>query len=296
MFEPVNKKLDGLFVANNPASIAMMEINDLSLLVTRMLDFHVSFGTGRLLAADQGGAHSWTGYLIPEWIRRVKSCVRTAVSADAMYEKFWNTLDKAEQDSKHYRIDPEIATQSLAPDDPTAFSELETETMRYMGLPDTKVTTRRLKLAMLASCFFCTLLSLPRHDPVLGQYRVRLAIQSRWPEDDTISQSLHSTLEKASFVVGGIAYSYKSPLACLIYVDSLDVSIHATLTLDGEESHPISGFPLTLKQMVYLQLPLSTMPTTSRKRDGPCLFSSRLKRRCLGWPMLGEPGKSTCVT
>ncbi|OKO98106.1 hypothetical protein PENSUB_9542 [Penicillium subrubescens] len=261
-----------------------------------MLDFHVSFGTGRLLAADQGGSHNWTKYLFPEWIRRVKSCVRAAVDADAMYEKFWNTLDKAEQDGKHYRIDPEIATQSLAPDDPTALSELETETMRYMGLPDTKAKTRRLRLAMLASCFFCTLLSLPRYDPVLGQYRVRLAIQSRWPEDDTISQSLHSTLETASFVVGGIAYPYKSPLACLNYVDSLDVSLHITLTLDGKESHPISGFPLTLKQMMYLQLPLSTMPATSPKRGGPCLVSGRLKRRCLEWPVLGEPGKSAWVT
>jgi hypothetical protein len=282
MFEPLSKfrRFDGLFVANCPAWVAMMEINKLSLLDTRMLDFHVSFGTGRFLTSNQSCSRDWTKYVFPEWIRRLASCVRTAVDADAMYEKFWNTLDKAEKIGKHYRIEPEIAAQSLAWDDPTALSDLEAETMRYMELPDTTSRTRRLRLAMLASCFFCTILSPPRYNSDLGRYYVRLTIQSRWPEDDAISQSLHRKLEKASFLVDTLTHPYKSPLVCPIYVDSLDVSIHIALTLDGEESHPISGFPLTLKEIMYLQLPSSAIRATSRRRSGSFLASSRSKRRC----------------
>lgn len=67
----------------------------------------------------------------------------------------------------------------------------------------------------------------------------------------------------------------------MVYLSSLDVSLEISLTLDGKISHPISGFPLPITQMIYLQRPPCSSPTTTRKRKGSFLTDGRTKHRCI---------------
>jgi hypothetical protein len=259
----------------------MMEVNELSLLGTRLLDFTASFGTGQFLSSDKKRSRNWLEYIMPEWIRRLGCCLGRAVDADAMYEKFSNTLDRAERNGKHHRVEPCFTRSPIAPDDPTMLQDLETETNSYMRCPDAKKRTRILRLAMLASCFYGALLSPPTFDSSVGQYCARLAILSRWPEDYEITKSLGEKLANASFHVNSLIHNYKTPLYCMVYLSSLDVPLEISLTLDGKTSHPISGFPLSITQMIYLQRPPCSPPTTTRKRSGSFLTDGRTKRRCI---------------
>lgn len=293
MFEPPGDPpgdvFDGLFAANCPAWVARREINEISMLGTRMLDFLASFGTGQFLSSDKPRSRNWLKYIIPEWISRLGCCLGRAVDADSMYEKFSNTLDSVEKNGKHHRVEPCFTRSPIAPDDPTMFEALETETEAYMRGPDARKETRRLQLAMLASCFYGALLSPPTFDSSVGQYCAHLAILSRWPEDYQISKSLDEKLANASFVVDSLVYNYQIPLYCTIYLSSLDVPIEINLTLDGKTSHPISGFPLSITEVIYLQrppcspppsTPPATPPPATRKRSGSNLTIGRGKRRC----------------
>ncbi|KAJ5318684.1 hypothetical protein N7476_005104 [Penicillium atrosanguineum] len=267
MFEPPSSAqedvFDGLFAANCPAWVAMMEMNKLSMLGTRLLDFSVSFGTGQFLSSGKNHSRNWLKYIIPEWIQRVGCCLGNAVDADSMYERFSQTLDSAERDGKHHRVEPCFTRSPIAPDDPAMLQDLATETDSYMKRPSSKAKSRCLQLAMLASCFYAALVMPPTFDSKLGQYCARLAILSRWPEDDAISNSLGEKLDDASFLVNSLTYNYQPPLHCTVYLSSLDVPIEIRLTLDGKSSHPISGFPLSVTQLVYLQ----RHPTTTQDED-----------------------------
>lgn len=279
MFEPPScaqeDAFDGLFAANCPAWVAMMEVNELSMLGTRLLDFSVSFGTGRFLESGKSRPRNWLKHIIPKWIQRSGCCLGNAVDADSMYEKFSKTLDNAERNGKHHRVEPCFTRSPVAPDDPAMLQDLAAETESYMKRPSSKAKARRLQLAMLASCFYVALVKPPTFDSKLGQYCVRLAILSRWPEDDAISNSLGEKLGDASFRVNSLPHNYQNPLHCTVYLSSLDVPIEISLTLDEKSSHPVSGFPLSVTQLVYLQ----RHPTTARKRTGSCLTDGSTKRR-----------------
>ena len=283
MFEPPDDSpgdvFDGLFAANCPAWVAMREINEISMLGTRMLDFSASFGTGQFLGSNKPRSRSWLKYIIPEWIPRLGCCLGRAVDADAMYEKFSNTLDGAEKNGKHHRVEPCFTRPPIAPDDPTMFAVLEMETEAYMRGSEVRKEIQRLQLAMLASCFYGALLSPPTFDSNLGQYYVHLAILSRWPEDYEISKSLSEKLVNASFLVNSLVHNYNTPLYCMVYLSSLHVPIDISLTLDGKTSHPISGFPLSIMDIIYLQRPPCITPATARKRSGSHLTQDRTKRR-----------------
>ena len=302
MFEPPDDSpgdvFDGLFAANCPAWVAMREINEISMLGTRMLDFSASFGTGQFLSSDKAQSRNWLKCIIPEWISRLGCCLGRAVDADAMYEKFSNSLDKAERNGKHHRVEPYFTRSPVAPDDPTMFEVLEMETEAYMRSAEARKETQRLQLAMLATCFYGALLSPPTFDSSLGQYCAHLAVLSRWPEDYEISKSLDEKLASASFLVDSLVYSYKTPLYCTIHLSSLDMPVEISLTLNGKTSHSISGFPLSITEVIYLQrppcsppptTPSTTPPTTppttplptAHKRNGSYLINSRTKRRCM---------------
>ena len=284
MFEPPDDSpgdvFDGLFAANCPAWVAMREINEISMLGTRMLDFSASFGTGQFLSSDKPRPRNLLKCIIPEWISRLGCCLGGAVDADAMYEKFSNTLDKAERNGKHHRVEPSFTRSPVAPDDPTMFEVLKMETEAYMRSSEARKETQRLQLAMLATCFYGALLSPPTFDSSLGQYCAHLAVLSRWPEDYEISKSLDESLAKASFLVNSLGHNYKTPLYCMVYLSSLEVPIEISLTLDGKTSHPISGFPLSITEMIYLKRPPCSLSPATRKRSGSYLPGGRTKRRC----------------
>ncbi|KAJ5288362.1 hypothetical protein N7508_011137 [Penicillium antarcticum] len=217
VFEPVNGLQDGAFAANCPAWVAMMEVNELSMLGSRLLDFSVSFGTGQFLSPDRSRSRSWLKHLVPEWVSRLGCGLGSVVDADSMYGKFSSALNRAERDGKHYRVEPSFRTVPIALDDPAFLTDLTTETELYMKSPNVQQSTLHLQLAMLASCFYAALLSPPAFDSNVGQYCARLAVLSRWPEDGDIRQSLGEKLEHASFIVGTLARPYTIPLYCTIY-------------------------------------------------------------------------------
>ncbi|KAJ5742650.1 uncharacterized protein N7511_011382 [Penicillium nucicola] len=279
VFEPVNGLQDGAFAANCPAWVAMMELNELSMLGSRLLDYSVSFGTGRFLCPDKSRSRRWIKHLVPEWVSRLGCGLGSVVDADSMYGKFSSALNRAERDGKHYRVEPSLRKPPIALDDAAFLADLITETEQYMESPQVQQSISHLQLAMLASCFYAALLSPPTFNSNVGQYCVQLAVLSRWPEDGDICQSLGEKLEHASFVMGTLTRPYTIPLYCTIYVSSLDTPIDIGLTVDGITSHPISGAPLSLMQLMYLQHPPFWSHSTARKRDGSHLADSCNKRR-----------------
>lgn len=232
----------------------MRELSDLSMLETRQLDFAVSFGAGQFLGVDQTRSRRWLHYAIPEWVQRVTCCLGGALDADSMYDRFFSTIDGAEK-SKHHRVRPVFKGAAAASDDPKSIVNLKDETVRYMKLRNTAEKVRRIRLAMLATCFYGALLSPPTFNSRIGQYSVQLVILSRWPEDKNIEDSLTEKLSTASFVVNGRPFPYAVWLECTIFIPNLDVPIDICLKLGNVTSHPISGFPLSIRQMIYLQPP-----------------------------------------
>ncbi|KAJ5741204.1 uncharacterized protein N7511_008521 [Penicillium nucicola] len=244
VFEPVNGLQDGAFAANCPAWVAMMELNELSMLGSRLLDYSVSFGTGRFLCPDKSRSRRWIKHLVPEWVSRLGCGLGSVVDADSMYGKFSSALNRAERDGKHYRVEPSLRKPPIALDDAAFLADLITETEQYMESPQVQQSISHLQLAMLASCFYAALLSPPTFNSNVGQYCVQLAVLSRWPEDGDI-------------------------------YTPIDIG----LTVDGITSHPISGAPLSLMQLMYLQHPPFWSHSTARKRDGSHLADSCNKRR-----------------
>lgn len=251
----------------------MKELNGLSVVGSRPLDFSVSFGTGQFPSPDYISSRNWLRYLIPEWVPRLGCCLSRAVDADSMYGKFSNSLHGAERNGKHYRVQPSFGRTPIAMDDPTKIKSLIAETQRYMNSPTVQKRTHRLQLAMLASCFYVALRSPPTFDSRQGQYCAHLAVLSRWPEDEDICHSLFEKLKHASFLIDTRKHRYKTPLHHTVCVGSLDVPIEIRLTIDGITTHPVSGAPLSLGQLVYLQ------PPATRKRGGSALPDNHSKRR-----------------
>lgn len=258
-----------------------MELNELSVAGTRLLDYSVSFGTGQFLGADDILSRNWLKYIIPEWVPRLGCCLSRALDADSMYSKFSSSLPGTESNVKHYRVQPSFRRSLVALDDPTKLKSLVVETERHMSSPTVRIKTHRLQLAMLASCFYVALRSPPRFDSRLGQYCAHLAVLCRWPEDRDICDSLLEKLGHASFLVNTLAHGYTVPLNCTVFVGTLDVPVEISLTLDGETTHPISGAPLSLRGLIYLQPPLCRSRSATGKRGGSPVPGDYSKRRCL---------------
>lgn len=275
---PPNDVLDGFILANCPVGAAKKELNELSMLEGRQQhDFIVSFGAGKYNYAEQKESRSrwrWVKCIIPEWIPRLTCCLSGAVNADHMYERISDTVEASERETKLHRMQPCLTGKPSAQDDPTALKDHIRNTKRYMKDPRNKEKIDRTRLAMLAACFYVKLLSPPLFDPEIGQHKARLAILSRWPEDKRICSSLCENLKKASFQVGTMRYNYESPLYCEIQVPCQDERIEISFTLEGKTYHPVSGFPQSITELIYLQ------PPPNRKRRGSFLEGNGGKRRC----------------
>lgn len=113
----------------------------------------------------------------------------------------------------------------------------------------------KLRLAMVATAFYALLLTPPRWDTRSRRYITRVGIASRWEEDVHITSSLQNLLRLSSFQVQEQHFLCQTPLECTLAVTDLFDRIDIRLQHSNQQSHSISGFPISIAQMMYLQGP-----------------------------------------
>ncbi|KAJ6041330.1 uncharacterized protein N7446_010778 [Penicillium canescens] len=200
LFEPNNDRQDGAFAANNPSGVALAELNRLSLSSRRMLDFSISFGTGRFVQEDLQPSPNCFSWLCPQWIPRLGRSVLESFSASRNYQRLQEQLTVQER-SKHHRLDPLFVGRPIPLDAGKAVEEIKHLTEEFIkhGLDDQVV--QDVRLALVATGFYAVARSSPTFDGLTGVYSLNIAIVSRWNDDAKASFKLRNYLRYARFFV-----------------------------------------------------------------------------------------------
>ncbi|KAJ5110359.1 hypothetical protein NUU61_001616 [Penicillium alfredii] len=275
-FNPVGRLQDGGMAANNPSAVALQEVTRLSMIPSRMLDFAASFGTGQFCGSSPGGLLRVMRRLSPDWIQRLGKGVLGNLDPAVLYQRFEGQLSPEEL-SRHHRIDPVITRPRVALDDTNAISDLRRLRTGHDLYGD-------LRLSILATAFYAIVLASPSFDAEAGCYNVRIAVVSRWEDDDSTRWSLYGYLWSSSFLVQGVQrYRFATYFELKVMVPCLSTPIDISLQVKGSPARSISGLPLSVEQLSYLQgisYSRDWPVRCKRKRETFDTFNHH-KRRCL---------------
>lgn len=256
-FEPVDNLHDGAFGGgNNPSSIIAGELHQLSMLPIPHMDFEASFGTGSFV--EECPTH---------WLQRLKRGLEQGFSASALYGRYLMTLSTSGRE-RSYRIDPFFERTPVSLDDVSSMESMKEQTQERLSTEyeplgeenragsQMSSTIENLRIALVATLFYGVLLSPPSFDPSSGQYSVELAVVSRWEDMESIKSELSEVLESSYFLIERTRHQFTTPLLHSVKVASLQRPLDIQLSYNLR-SHSISGFPISISDMIYLQGPKS---------------------------------------
>lgn len=226
------------------------EVTNLSMLHTPRVDFLASFGTGR-----------FTEKYSKHWLQLLKRGLERGLNADTLYEQYHMTLSASEQE-RHHRINPVFERAPISLDDVDSLDWVKKQTDEILEAgPDEDgcasngqmfKTIQNLRLSLLASLFYGILLYPPYFDSTCSRYFAKIAIASRWEDNPTIKSELSRTLDTSHFLIDGTRFPYSTPLEITVTVASLKQPLDIRLSYN-QRSYWISGFPLSISEMIYLQ-------------------------------------------
>lgn len=247
--------MDGQFqdgvLAGIPTWVALMELEDLTLRPERCIDYHASFGTGLFIEGHTEGLLNW----LPSWISRAKHGVMQGLDSSFSYHCHYSSWSQHDKE-RSYRIDPTLDMPAAPLDSIPHMSQakqLATEWLNNKG--NVRPEIRSLRMAMLASLFYAVLIEGPYSDGEQGPYYAKVGLVSRWEDNPAVKAPIIDCLKDFSFFIKDAWFPVETPLEVTVTVSNLEEPMN--ISLEDQEScmHPISGFPLSLSSLRYLQLP-----------------------------------------
>ena len=220
------------------------------------MDFEASFGTGSFV--EECPKH---------WLQRLKRGLEQGFNASALYGRYLMTLSTSGRE-RSYRIDPFFERTPVSLDDVSSMESMKEQTQERLSTDYEPLgegnrascpissTIENLRVALVATLFYGILLSPPSFDPGSGQYSVELAIVSRWEDMTCIKSELSKVLELSYFLIERTRRQFTTPLIHSVKVASLQQPLDIQLSYN-QRSHSISGFPMSISDMIYLQGPKS---------------------------------------
>ena len=251
-FDQVNGLQDGAFAAVNPYWVALMELKDLAMISRSPLDFIASFGTGRFDEGRESGV--WN--LLPRWMQRVKYGITQTINADHQYYSHFNSQSDLEKGKSH-RIDPYLNMAPIPLDQACQIDQIEQQARVSLDTDGHVISALKgLQLSILASSFYGMIIDGPDYDSQTDMYSATLSIVSRWEDSESIKASLADSLRGYSFSVKGALFPYQTPLEITLTMADSERPIDIFLVNGYEHPHPISGFPISINDLRYLQVPI----------------------------------------